>query len=162
MQIDEFIEATTRLETYYGKEFTTEQRQIMFEELKEFTVERYRMLISKCLKTCKYMPKIADIIDANIGLVAQSSEEESRKVYPCKKCEGKGYVVYTKFETSGGVRIPYSYAARCMCENAKYANSKIPTYAEVGVQIGTKMDQVNDIHRSIEQIKNDLVKKMSI
>ena len=34
MQLDEFIQATGRLETYYDKELKTDQMQIMYEELK--------------------------------------------------------------------------------------------------------------------------------
>ena len=45
MQINEFIEATSKLETYYGKEYSTEQRSIMYDELKDFDLNRYRQLI---------------------------------------------------------------------------------------------------------------------
>jgi hypothetical protein len=99
MQISEFIEATGILEQYYGKELTNEQRQITYEQLKDYSVERYKKLISKCLRTCKYMPKIADIIAANVELTNEVVPEEKKQVYLCSKCDGTGYVLYTKFIT---------------------------------------------------------------
>ena len=46
----EFIQATTRLENYYGKEYTTEQLKIMFDFLRGWTVEKYMKAINFCLK----------------------------------------------------------------------------------------------------------------
>ncbi len=156
MKLDEFIEATNRLENYYGKELSAEQSQIMFEELEKLSIERYRKLISKCLRTCKYMPKIADILEANNELVGEVTEEKNQ-IIPCSKCDGTGYVVYTKFIANGNERIPYSYAARCTCENGKNANQKVPTYEELGIKISNRINQIKDTTRSIEKIKEDLV-----
>lgn len=156
MKLDEFIEATNRLENYYGKELSAEQSQIMFEELEKLSIERYRKLISKCLRTCKYMPKIADILEANNELVGEVTEEKSQ-IIPCSKCDGTGYVVYTKFIANGNERIPYSYAARCTCENGKNANQKVPTYEELGIKISNRINQIKDTTRSIEKIKENLV-----
>lgn len=161
MQLNEFIQATNRLETYYGKELSTEQMQIMYEELKALSLERYVKLISKCLKTCKYMPKIADILDANNDLAEEVAEEEKREVTPCKKCDGTGYVFYTQFKTNGNVRIPYTFAARCTCENAKYANIKVPTFEELGIKVSNRINQLKDTGRGIEQIKENLIKGLS-
>lgn len=156
MKLDEFIEATNRLENYYGKELSAEQSQIMFEELEKLSIERYRKLISKCLRTCKYMPKIADILEANNELVGEVTEEK-KQIIPCSKCDGTGYVVYTKFIANGNERIPYSYAARCTCENGKNANQKVPTYEELGIKISNRINQIKDTTRSIEKIKENLV-----
>ena len=156
MKLDEFIEATNRLENYYCKELSAEQSQIMFEELEKLSIEKYRKLISKCLRTCKYMPKIADILEANNELVGEVTEEK-KQIIPCSKCDGTGYVVYTKFIANGNERIPYSYAARCTCENGKNANQKVPTYEELGIKISNRINQIKDTTRSIEKIKENLV-----
>ena len=42
MILGEFIEATSRLEQYFGKEYTNEQRQIMFEELSKMPLEKFK------------------------------------------------------------------------------------------------------------------------
>ena len=162
MKLDEFIEATNRLENYYGKELSAEQSQIMFEELEKLNIERYRKLISKCLKTCKYMPKIADIIAANMELAGETEQEEKRQVIPCSKCDGSGYVLYTKYIANGNIRIPYTFATRCDCENAQYANTKVQMYKEFGIEISNRVNQVNDISRNIEQIKANFKKKFYV
>ena len=162
MQINEFIEATGRLETYYGKELTTEQMQIMFEELKNISIDRYVKLISKCLRKCRTMPRISDIISANMELSGETGQEEKRQVMPCSKCDGSGYVLYTKYIANGSIRIPYTFAARCDCENAQYVNSKVSTYKEFGIEISNRVNQVNDISRSIERIKENFIKKFNV
>ncbi len=159
MQLDEFIQATGRLETYYDKELKTEQIQIMYEELKNISIDRYVKLISKCIRKCRTMPRISDILEANMELVGEINEDENKKIIPCNKCDGSGYVIFTKFIANGNERIPYSYAARCVCENGKNANQKVPTYEELGIKIGNRINQIRDTTRSIEQIKKDLLKK---
>ena len=49
----EFIEATSRLEKYYEKEFSIEQQRIMFEELREVSVEKYKKAITYCIRNNK-------------------------------------------------------------------------------------------------------------
>lgn len=159
MQLDEFIQATGRLETYYDKELKTEQIQIMYEELKNISIDRYVKLISKCIRKCRTMPRISDILEANMELVGEINEDENKQIIPCNKCDGSGYVIFTKFIANGNERIPYSYAARCVCENGKNANQKVPTYEELGIKIGNRINQIRDTTRSIEQIKKDLLKK---
>lgn len=162
MQISEFIEATGILEQYYGKELTNEQRQITYEQLKDLTIERYRKVISKCLRTCKYMPKIADMIAANAELIGEiTQEEEKKEVCPCKKCDGSGYVLYTKFIANGDIRLPYTYVARCLCKNGElYANKKIPTYEELGINVSNRINQVKDTMRKIEDVKKELINNL--
>lgn len=164
MQLNEFIEATNTLENYYNKTLTTEQMQIMYDNLKQFSLERYKKLISKCLKTCKYMPKIADIISANME-IADVQEEEKKTVVECPKCNGSGLVQYTVYKQNGNTKMPYLYVARCNCENAKYVNQKIPCYEELGINIGNRLEQVKDATRSIEEInkiKSKMMKNFSM
>lgn len=118
MEISEFVEATTRLENYYGKEYTTEQRKIMHEELKNLSIERYKQLISAVIRKSKFLPKIADFIEANIEEPYTSNKEEHQKV-DCKKCNGTGYLVYTKIIKDGDTERKYNHACICTCGNAK-------------------------------------------
>ena len=117
MQINEFIEATARLETYYDKEYTIEQRSIMYEELKNLDITRYRQLISVVLRKCKFMPKLADFNEANIEEPYKTKQEETK--IECKKCNGTGYIIYTKIVNDGIRQLKYSNAAICDCGNAK-------------------------------------------
>ena len=115
MQISEFVEATTRLEEYYNKEYTKEQRQIMFEELGDFELDRYKFSVSQAIKTCKYLPKVSEIIQLDKDNPPKSKEEEITKV-ECSKCNSLGYIIYKKRTKEG---LEYNYAAICDCGNAK-------------------------------------------
>lgn len=121
----EFVEATSRLEQYYGKEYTTQQLQIMFEELNTLAIERYRRLISAVIRKSKYLPKVADIMEANIE-EPYTNDNEEKTVIECKKCNSTGYVLYTKIVKNGGKDLKYTYASICDCGNAKqYDGTKI-------------------------------------
>lgn len=118
MQISEFVEATARLETYYNKEYTKEQRQIMFQELGDFKLDRYKFLISLAIKTCKYLPKISEIIQIDKDNPPKNSEEKKINV-ECSKCNSTGYIIYKKRIIDYDKTLEYSYAAICNCGNAK-------------------------------------------
>lgn len=62
MILSEFIEATSKLEMYYEKEYTDEQRKIMFEEVKDMPIKKYQELINNCIRSCKFLPKLSDIL----------------------------------------------------------------------------------------------------
>lgn len=158
MLINEFVEATSVLERYYEKEYTTDQRQIMFEELKDLSIARYKKIISKCIRSCKYLPKVVDMVTANMDLVENSNQKEDRKTFDCDKCNGTGYVFFTKIVQEGNKIIPYINGARCICENAKYANPKVPCFKELGIEVSSRVNQVKDTTRDIEEIRKKLLK----
>lgn len=114
----EFVEITSKLENYYGKEYSKEQRKIMFSELSNLDIDRYRKLVSVVLRKCKFLPKIVDFIEANKETPYSQQETELEKV-ECKKCNSTGYIVYTKLLSDGDKKIPHQYAAVCNCGNAK-------------------------------------------
>lgn len=128
MNRSEFVEATSRIERYYEKEYTTQQLQIMFEELSTLPVERYRQLISAVIRKSKYLPKIADIIEANAEVPYPKSKEEDSAV-ECKKCNSTGIVNYTK--VIDGEK--YIFGARCNCRNGSKEVSAIPSVNEIGI-----------------------------
>lgn len=118
MLINEFIEATSRLENYYGKEYQTIQRQIMFEELKDLSIERYKKLVSVVIRKSKFLPKVADIMEANLEEPYTSNKQDSEKT-ECEKCKGSGYLIYTKIIKDGNIERKNQYACICDCGNAK-------------------------------------------
>ena len=65
MKIDEFMEETKKLENFYGKELTEEQKTIWFENLNKISLERYRCIIGALYRKNKYFPSLADIIQLN-------------------------------------------------------------------------------------------------
>lgn len=119
MQISEFIEATSRIEQYYDKEYSNEQRQIMFDELKNLDIERYKKLVSVVLHNCKFLPKLSDFFAAEKETPYGQGLNENIEKIDCNKCNGTGYIVYIKLENDGERKIPYSFGALCTCGNAK-------------------------------------------
>ena len=134
MQTQEFIEATSRLEHYYNKEYTTAQLEIMYDELKNFDIERYRQLISAALKKCPNRPKIADFYQLDQEL-PHTNDNQNNEIVECKKCNNTGYVTYKKFITDGGKKLEYIYAARCDCENGNNAQKRVPTAQQLGLRV---------------------------
>lgn len=130
MTQSEFIEATNRIEQYYDKEYTNEQRKIMFEELKDINIERYRKAVTIVIRNSKFLPKIADIIQANTEIKDIQNTEDVEKV-KCDKCNGTGYIDYEK-RIYGQV---YKYACRCTCKNGQRQNHNILTYQEIGLKV---------------------------
>lgn len=126
MQVGEFIEATSRLEKYHEREYTTEQRQIMFQELENMPIERYKRIIVKLIRESKYFPKIADILEKDKEIGYEKIEEE---IVECKICKGVGLLTYKK-EFEG---LMYTYACRCSCQNGLRKSNKIPFATEIGV-----------------------------
>ena len=95
MQINEFIEASNRMERYYDKEYTSEQRQIMYEELKDWNINRYRKTVSIAIRNCKFLPKLADIIQASTEIRETENDEETQ-IVECNKCNGTGFIEFKK------------------------------------------------------------------
>ena len=106
----------------------------MYEELKELSIERYKKLISECIKTCKFLPKVADIIKANMELKEQAVREDETPRVDCNYCNGSGYITYYRIYKKANSEINYTFAARCICENGKFANQKIKTFQELNVR----------------------------
>lgn len=133
----EFIEATTRLESYYDKEYTTEQRKIMYEFLKDWNKEKYTKAINYCIRnSSKYLPKIAELTNADISTVG-CREDKKIDFTKCNKCNGEGFIKYFKDIKDGNRILKYDYVALCTCENAKKQREinkySLPTLAEVGL-----------------------------
>lgn len=125
MTQSEFIEATSRIEQYYGKEYTNEQRQIMFKEIGDIGIDRFRQLISAIIRKSKFLPKIADFIEANIETPFVSQKDDLQKI-ECKKCNSTGYLIYTKIIKDGERELKNQYACICNCGNGrKYEGWKV-------------------------------------
>lgn len=136
MEINEFIEATNRIEQYFEKEYTNEQRQIMYEELNKMPIEKYKKITSICLKTCKFMPKLADILKAS-GEMDNTNYDTKRTYTACKICGGKGIIKYKKILEENNYE--YDYACRCICDNAEYYSKTIPNFEELGIKPNEKL-----------------------
>lgn len=132
----EFIKATSRLENYYGKEYSSEQLKIMFEMLKDWNIEKYKKAINYCIHNSKYLPKIADLTSAEIE--NRGMQEKARIDFvKCNKCNGEGFIKYFKQKKDGDRILKYEYIALCTCQNAEKQRQvngyNLPTLAEIGL-----------------------------
>lgn len=136
MNNSEFINATSRLEKYYDKEYSSDQLKIMYDFLKEWDLSRYIQAINACLKQSKYLPKLADIMNANVDKMSYT-EKKKIDFVECDKCNGEGFIKYFKLLPNGDKKIQYEYIALCTCENAQKQRTEnqydLPTLAEVGL-----------------------------
>lgn len=147
MKVDEFIEETSNIEKYYGKELEDYQRKIWYQELQNLSIARYRQIIRELYRKCKFMPKLADILEIHTNLSYERQVEQNTEKVECEKCKGLGFVLYTKMFDNGIDKIPYQYIARCTCKNGENyiydgrnvqdkrfrTNYYIPSVAEIGI-----------------------------
>ena len=78
MKIEEFFEVVQEMEHFYGKEMTTEQKKIWYENLKTIGVTRFRYIVANLYKTSKFLPKLADIFETNISLGRTEETKEKQ------------------------------------------------------------------------------------
>ena len=126
----EFIEATSRLEKYFEKSYTTEQLQIMYEELKNLSIDRYKQIIARCIRNYKLLPRIAHILEITNELMILKTREEVEETEKCSRCNSKGFILYKKKDQN--TMQEYEYACRCTCKNGnKYL--AFPSALQVGI-----------------------------
>ena len=126
MKIDEFMEETKKLERFYSKELTEEQKTIWFENLKKLTLQRYQYIIGVIYRKNKYFPTLADILQIN-DETGMKKEEKKYKEEKCDICSSRGVIRYIK-KING---IDYDYYCKCHCLNANKYDC-FPTMEEVG------------------------------
>ena len=107
MTIDEFTKVTTEIENFYQKEISDEQKKIWFSELKGMDLRRFKYVISQVYRSCKFLPKLADIVEINTNLGYSQLKKEEATI-KCKKCKNTGYITYWKNIKNGEKEISVS------------------------------------------------------
>ena len=121
MTIEDFTIETTTLEEMYDKKFNFTQKQMWYEELQNYPVEKYRRAIRQICKTSQYRPTLNAILETIRTLKNELQEKETVK---CSACKGTGYIIYCKKIEE----VEYKYACLCNCKNAiglEYDGTKI-------------------------------------
>ena len=131
MVLVEFINETSRIEQFFSKELTKIQRDEWFRELKNISIQRYRQIVQEIFRKCKFMPKLADVLEIQNSLAYNTLEV---KKVECSKCDGTGYVIYKKHFKDGIREYDLDYATRCSCANGMSKNKNIPLISEVGLR----------------------------
>ena len=113
MKIEEFNDIMEQLQNFYDKEITDDIQKIWYNEFKDPSFERFKLIISKIYKTNKFMPRLADLIEVNnhLGTITNSTPKESKE--KCPVCHGDGYIIYKKMVKNGDKTIWYDFMAVC-------------------------------------------------
>lgn len=127
MTLEEFDEETQKIEKFYEREIPEEQRKVWFTEFKKINITRYRYIIGQAYRQCKFMPKLADMIEFNekIGI----EKKQNNKIVDCQKCNSTGFIFYKK-KFNGNI---YDMVCRCDCVNGMKMCKEIPTIQEIGI-----------------------------
>lgn len=122
MTIEEFTAKTAVLEEFYDKKLNYTQKQIWYEELKNYSAEKYEKAIRFLCKNSQYRPTLSQMYETILTVKLDDGDIKKRVV--CKACKGSGYLIYHKKIND----FDYEYASLCNCENARgleYDGSKI-------------------------------------
>nr|DAL06004.1 MAG TPA: Loader and inhibitor of phage G40P [Caudoviricetes sp.]DAT04998.1 MAG TPA: Loader and inhibitor of phage G40P [Caudoviricetes sp.] len=151
-----------QIENFYGQKLNEVERDIWYENLKFMSVERFNYILSDIYRTNKFMPRLADILQVHKQIPYTAKKEEREIKSSCKKCNGAGYVFYTKEINNK----KYKYSAVCDCgrceryDGTKCADPKnkskyyIPTIAETGLNIQENKPTNDEIVRSMRMLQN--------
>lgn len=112
MELKEFIEETNKIERFYEKSLDEFQREQWYNNLRYLPINRYRQLIKEIYNRCKFMPKLADVMEINKEMPYNTERKEVEKVQ-CNLCNSDGVIKYIKKQENR----EYEFFARCKCQN---------------------------------------------
>ena len=163
MTKQEFIEYVGQIENVYkNQNLSNIEKEIWYENLKFMSIERFNYILAEIYKTSKFRPTLADILQFHKQIPYTAKKEEREIKSGCKKCNGTGYVFYTKEINNK----KYKYSAVCDCgrceryDGKKCADPKnksnyyIPTIAETGLNIQENKPTNNEIVKSMKMLQN--------
>lgn len=163
MTKQEFIEYVGQIENVYkNQNLSNIEKEIWYENLKFMSIERFNYILAEIYKTSKFRPTLADILQFHKQIPYTAKKEEKEVKSSCKKCNGTGYVFYTKEINNK----KYKYSAVCDCgrceryDGTKCADPKnksnyyIPTIAETGLNIQENKPTNNEIVKSMKMLQN--------
>ena len=163
MTKQEFIEYVGQIENVYkNQNLSNIEKEIWYENLKFMSIERFNYILAEIYKTSKCRPTLADILQFHKQIPYTAKKEEREIKSGFKKCNGTGYVFYTKEINNK----KYKYSAVCDCgrceryDGTKCADPKnksnyyIPTIAETGLNIQENKPTNNEIVKSMKMLQN--------
>ena len=163
MTKQEFIEYVGQIENVYkNQNLSNIEKEIWYENLKFMSIERFNYILAEIYKTSKFRPTLADILQFHKQIPYTAKKEEREIKSGCKKCNGTGYVFYTKEINNK----KYKYSAVCDCGRCERYDGKkcaapknksnyyIPTIAETGLNIQENKPTNNEIVKSMKMLQN--------
>lgn len=134
MKQEEFVKGLTYLGLAYGKEFTQLETKQMYDFLKEYNYETFSKAIKNIIRTSKFIPKIADLIEE------------------CESCKSTTRNEVVEFMKTSG------YFKQCQYgeldeEHALRNYIKTLTWLERGVVPEWLQKDINEYYSRMQQVK---------
>ena len=124
MKIDEFIKAVSYLGMAYGKEYSQAETMQMYEFLKEYNYQTMIEAVKSIIRTSKYVPKIADLIEA------------------CENCKSSTKIAVVKYMRDSGYFKLCDYG-EITDEHATRNYNKVMMWLERGVMPDWLQEDIN-------------------
>lgn len=162
MDKKDFLDNVQVLENVYKQDLSADELRIWYENLSFMTTERFCYIIAEVYKTCKYMPKLSEIIAIHKSIPYTALKEQKEVKGDCPKCKNTGYVIYTKAVEGH----PYQFAAVCDCgrqqryDGRQCADAKnqsdyyCPTIQEIGLEVKSNKPSREQVISSMIKVKN--------
>lgn len=157
MELKEFSMYVSELQNFYNQELSEKEQEVWYSSLKFMTIERFNYILGEIYKTKKFMPRLSEILEIHNGIPYTGT----KPIRTCKKCNGTGYVPYTKIIDGR----KYQYFAVCDCGIQKRYDGRncedlrnrseyyIPTLSELGMNYEEKQYTNEEIKSSIKNIE---------
>lgn len=91
MKQEEFVKGLTYLGLAYGKEYNQMETKQIYEFLKEYNYETFTKAINSIIRSSKFVPKIADLIEAC------EENKSSQRIEVVKYMKDIGYFKYSPY-----------------------------------------------------------------
>ena len=162
MDRKDFLDNVQVLENVYKQDLTADELRIWYDNLKFMTTERFCYIIAEVYRTCKYMPKLSEILAIHKSIPYTAMQEQVKAKGNCLKCGNTGYVIYTKLVDGHS----YQFTAVCDCgrqqryDGRQCADAKnqsdyyIPTITERGIEVKDNKPSKQQVIESMNKVKN--------
>ena len=134
MKQEEFVKGLTYLGIAYGKEFNQIETQQMYDFLKEYTYETFIKAIKNIIRTSKFVPKIADLIEE------------------CENCKSAIKMELIDFMRDSGYFKLCAYG-EITDEHAARNYLKIKTFVSRGIIPDWLQEDMNEYYARMKQVK---------
>lgn len=149
MTREEFIKQTERLCGLYNKKLNDYQLDFWYESLKDYSLSDYRRGIGEHAMKSKYLPSLAELIEAIRKLHREQPKEEQKvEQVKCDVCHGSGLVKYYKKVGN----TDYEYLCKCFCKNGERIDLPIKKYEEVFFYRKPQQEQIPNVDYDVSQI----------
>jgi hypothetical protein len=130
MKIEEFCNEIERIKNYYQKDKEIDDYviQVYYDKLKHLSIERFRLIESKVYETCKFFPKLPEILEINdnLGYIAKPVDDSfncSNCIFynhPEYKCDRNNQIIYKK--TVMGIEYDFTAQSKNCGKNIFYVD----------------------------------------